>query len=173
MVADQGVPDEIGSLVETFAARYGIPPALLAAIVHVESGGDTWACRHEPGYKWLWDVRENRPYRGDRRMIPAPRFVSSETELWQQEASWGLLQVMGATARELGYRGRYIAKLNDPEFGMEFGCRFLQSLQARFGNQGWEAVVVAYNAGSPRRAASGAWVNQQYADRIRAAGGLA
>jgi len=169
----QDVPDETRDLVATFSARYNIPANLLAALIQVESGGDSWAYRAEPTYRWLWDVREGRPYKGAPEAIPAPRFVAPETELWQQRASWGLMQVMGAVARELGYRGRYLTHLCDPEFGMEYGCRHLQALHARFGVQGWEAVAAAYNAGSPRRAASGAWVNAQYIERVRAAGGLA
>jgi soluble lytic murein transglycosylase-like protein len=169
----QDVPDETRDLVARFSIRYAIPRQLLAALMQVESGGDPWATRFEPGYRWLWDVREDRPYKGAPESIPAPRFVSGETELMQQRTSWGLLQVMGATARELGYRGRFLAHLCDPEFGMEYGCRYIQTLHSRFGTQGWEAVTAAYNAGSPRRASSGAWVNAQYIERVRAAGGLA
>ena len=167
------VPEAAQDLARTFAQKHGIPEQLLRAVVHVESAGDPWAMRFEPGYQWLWDVRAGRPYRGDPQSLPAPSFVSQETELTGQKTSWGLMQVMGAVARELGYRGRYLSVLCDADIGMEYGCRHLVALHTRFGTQGWEAVAAAYNAGSPRRDSNGRWVNQAYIDRIRHFGGLA
>lgn len=168
------VPEAAQDQVRVYASKHGIPEQLLRAIVHVESAGDPWAMRFEPGYRWLWDVRASQPYRGDPQSLPAPAFVSRDTELTGQRTSWGLMQVMGAVARELGYRGRYLSALCDPDMGMEYGCRHLVALHRRFGSQGWEAVAAAYNAGSPRRDSStGRWVNQAYIDRVRHAGGLA
>jgi soluble lytic murein transglycosylase-like protein len=167
------VPEMAEDFVRDYAGKHKIPEALLRAIVHVESAGDTWAMRFEPGYRWLWDVRAGRPYRGDPQALPAPSFVSQETELTGQKTSWGLMQVMGAVARELGYRGRYLSVLCDPDIGLEYGCRHLIVLNKRFGSQGWEATTAAYNAGSPRRNDDGRWVNQSYIDRIRHFGGLA
>lgn len=166
------VPEAAADIARTFAQKHGIPEQLLRALVQVESAGDPWAMRFEPGYRWLWDVRAGKPYRGDAQSLPAPSFVSQETELTGQRTSWGLLQVMGAVAREHGYRGRYLSVLCDPEFGMEYGCLHLKHLHSRFSAQGWEGVTAAYNAGSPRRRDDGRWVNQPYVDRVRHLGGL-
>ena len=166
------VPEEAAEVVQVYAAKYALPGDLLRAIVQVESAGDPWAMRTEESYQWLWDVRRSEPYRGDPQKLPSPSFVSRRTELIGQQTSWGLMQVMGATARELGYRGRFLSKLCDPEFGMEYGCRYLAALHDRFGPS-WETVAAAYNAGSPRRKDDGSWINQAYIDRIRHYGGLA
>ena len=165
-------PEDVQELVMEFADKHGIPANLLRAIVQTESAGNTWAMRYEPDYRWLWDVRNDNPYKGDPELLPSPSFVSVKTELVGQRTSWGLMQVMGATARELGFRGRYLSRFVDPEFGLEYGCRYLRRLHERFG-PGWEAVAAAYNAGSPRRREDGAWINQAYIDRIRHYGGLA
>ena len=167
------VPSEADDAVQEFARKYAMPIDLLRAIVHTESAGNPWALRYEPGYRWLWDVRESRPYKGDPQRLPTPSFVSADTELIGQKTSWGLMQVMGAVAREHGFRGRYLSVLCDPEYGLEYGCRHLRHLHERFGAQGWEAVAAAFNAGSPRRREDGAWINQAYIDRIRHYGGLA
>lgn len=141
--------------------HFGIPNELLRAIIQVESGGDTWAIRYEPGYRWLYN--EARP----------PRGVSGPTEREAQKTSWGLMQVMGAVAREHGFDGRFLSKLCDPSVGIEYGCKHLASLYRRFGQRnGWEGVAAAYNAGSPRRREDGRWENQGYVDKVRAAGGL-
>ena len=167
------VPEEAEESVQVYATQHRLPVDLLRAIVHTESAGNTWAMRYEPGYRWLWDVRHGNPYKGDPQRLPAPQFVTGETELIGQRTSWGLMQVMGAVAREHGYRGRYLSVLCDPDIGMEYGCRHLSHLHQRFGEQGWEAVAAAFNAGSPRRTPKGAWVNQSYVDRIRHHGGFA
>lgn len=149
-----------------------VPPELVMAIVVVESNGNPWAMRAEPGYRWLWDIRRNCPWRGDAKDIPAPPFVSRATELWGQRTSWGLMQVMGATAREMGFRGPFLSELSDPHIGMEYGLKYLGTLVRRFyAAHGIEGVVAAYNAGSPRRS-GGAWENQAYVDKVRRAGGF-
>jgi len=164
-------PEDVQELVLEFADKHAIPANLLQAIVQTESAGNTWAMRFEPGYRWLWDVRNGNPYKGDPARLPAPSFVSGETELMGQRTSWGLAQLMGATAREMGFRGRYLSKLCDPEFGLEFACRYLRRLHERFGPE-WESVAAAYNAGSPRKREDGHWVNQSYVERVRHYGGL-
>jgi len=150
-----------------YARQYGIPEDLLAAIVQVESGGNPWACRYEAHYRWLWDVTHNRPHRaGDR--FSAPRGVSADTERAGQMTSWGLMQVMGAVARERGFDRPFLSELCAPEHGMRIGCLHLVSYHRRW--KDWEAAAAAYNAGSPRRNKEGKWVNQVYIDRLRAAG---
>jgi len=161
---------DVDKLVTASATKYMIPAELVRAIMIVESAGDPWAYRNEPGYRWLWDVRIGLPYEGDPQSLPAPRGVSQATELMGQQTSWGLMQVMGATARELGFRGRYLTALLDPEMSLEYGCRYLQVLFQR--HRSWEPVAAAYNAGSPRRASDGRWQNQRYVDAVREAGGF-
>ena len=55
-------------------------------------------------------------------------------------------QVMGANAREHGFRGVFFTDLCEPEIGLEFGCRFLAKLLSR---NSVEDAVSAYNWGHP------------------------
>lgn len=143
-------------LIAKYSAQYGIPADLLRAVIQVESGGNPWAIRYEPRYRWLYN--DARPVRG----------VSADTEREAQKTSWGLMQVMGAVARERGFDKPFLSELCDPSKGMEYGCKHLAAYYRRHGD--WERAVVSYNAGSPRRREDGRWVNQAYLDKIRAAG---
>ena len=77
-----------------------VEPALIMAIVSVESGGDPCATRYEPHYHYLFKpetfAKLNR--------------ITENTEIIQQKTSWGLMQVMGGVARErkfIGPLGKY------------------------------------------------------------------
>ena len=161
------------------ADSHHLPVALVLAICRSESGLDPWACRHEPGYRWLWDVQRQKPFLRDPReecdqRIP-PGFaaapgISVASEWFAQQTSWGLMQIMGAQAREYGFKG-HLPRLCDPETGLLFGCRHLARARDRwFSRHGWAGVVAAYNAGAPRLTATGMFRNQAYVDRVLAHG---
>ena len=170
-------PDSI--LIQSAAAGAGLPPLLLIAIIEQESGGNLWAWNPEPRYRYLWDVKRNRPFRtlteGERASESPPHDFPAlagdrDQEWWGQQASWGLMQVMGAVAREHGFRGAYLTELCDPELNLEYGCRHLTALRGRFHQaHGWAGVIAAYNAGSPRRISEGGpFENQKYVDQVLA-----
>jgi len=130
------------------AARHDIPPEIIAAMVHQESAGDPLAMRHEPAWRY-WYLAHGS--------FQAPRGVSVPTERMQQATSWGLLQVMGAVARELDCELPYLSALCcDPALGLDLGCRYLARLAKRFGG-GIERAISAYNAGSPQAVGSEQW----------------
>jgi len=133
--------------------QYGIPGRLLEAVIHVESGGNRWAIRHEPGYPWLHEV--------ERYALGPP---SRATEKMAQETSWGLMQVMGATARWMGFEGRYLSELCVAEVGLEWGCEYLRWQYNRYGR--WGHAVAAYQAGTVEFEAPGRFKNQWYVNRV-------
>lgn len=138
-------------LVGDAAGRYGIPPAMLCAIIEIESGWDPWAVRHEPGYKYLVAYKH--------------ALVTDDTERIMQQTSWGLMQLLGATARELGYVEPYLSGLCLPQTNLRWGCTFLAHLYKRHKN--WNDAISAYNQGWPRRdPASGLFLNQGYVDKV-------
>jgi len=150
-------------VIKETAARYQLPPALVRAIVAVESGGNLWAVRYEPDFFLRYVAgRDHRVY--------AP--CSRVTEERLRACSFGPMQIMGQTARELGFQGVYLTELCAPAVGVEWGCRLLASLLVREKKR-VDRAVAAYNAGSARLTPSGKFVNQQYVDKIRAAGGFA
>lgn len=159
----------IEKMIQNAADEHRIPPLVLNGIVRTESGGDPLAMRVEPDYRWLWDVRLNAPARDIRGAdFPAPDYVSRQTEYWGQKTSWGLMQIMGATAREMGFDEPFFSALcADPAKGLRYGCLYLRRLADRFLDQhDWAGVVAAYNAGSPRYDDRGAFMNQSYVDKV-------
>ena len=114
-------------LIQSAAARHALPELLVIAVVEVESAGNSWAWNPEPRYRYLWDVKRGRPFRplteAERASeIPPDDFSciagDRDQEWWGQQASWGLMQVMGAVAREHGFRGPYLTELSVPELSI-------------------------------------------------------
>lgn len=146
-------------LIDRAAAAHGLDPALVRAVVAAESGGDTFAIRYEPRFF-------DRYVQSD-PTVKARTPCTLETEKRARATSWGLMQVMGSTARGLGFDRAFLSRLSDPETGLEYGCRYLARLAGLHRQRlGWPGVVAAYNAGSPRLDAQGDYVNQAYVDNI-------
>jgi len=134
------------------ATRRGLDPMLVAAMVEIESGGNEHAMRFEP----VWYERLHK--------VDVPRGVSEATERMQQATSWGLMQVLGVTARERGCDAPFLSVLCTPVVGLEYGCQYLQWQFERYGEL--SDAVAAYNAGSVRLSEDGSYVNQAYVDKV-------
>lgn len=78
--------------------------------------------------------------------------------------SYGLMQVLNTTARDLGLTGDPTA-LFVPEVGIGYGVKYLAQQLKRYGGDVTKAVA-AYNAGSARAGADGRLVNQPYVDYV-------
>ena len=176
------LPDDLKRLAEKSASLYSLPAGLVIAIAIVESAGDPYAWRVEPDYRWLWDIRMKRPFRkltqAERVSEKAPadfphfRFSSVHTEWWGQQASWGMMQVMGGLAREYGFALPF-PQLCDPAVNLDIACRFLNSLRSRFlASHGWHGVAAAYNAGKPRYDDAGNFQNADYVNKVAKQGGF-
>lgn len=153
----QGFPIE---LVNAYARKYNIDSYLLGAVVQVESAGNTWAVRYEPSFKHTFDILQLANVVG----------CSFATMEMMQKTSWGLMQVMGSVAYELGLgreEYKWPSALLDPELGMEFGCRHLKNKINQFGAAP-EVVYAAYNAGTPRTNNVGFFYNQGNVDKFLA-----
>lgn len=121
--------DLIG-LTKATATTHGLDPVLICAVVEQESGWNPWAIRAEPAF----DERYVQPLH------------KTPTEEWARSISWGLLQIMGEVARELGYTGD-IPALCDPATGLEWGCRQLARKLAGAAQDVTKGLE-AYNGGS-------------------------
>lgn len=136
------------ALMDEAADRHGLPRGLVKAVVMAESAYDTFAIKFEPQYRWFFGNVA----------------AMSPTEKSGQATSWGLMQVMGAVAREYGYAGSLV-KLSVPEIGIEYGCLHLKRFHQRY-PENWQDVIASYNAGSPRVGLQGKYTNQVYVDKV-------
>lgn len=126
---------------------------LVAAIVQVESGGVRWRTRYERDFRYTVSPREFARRLG----------ITELTEEIHQKTSWGLMQVMGGTARDEGFQG-HLTSLVEVSEGLYWGCTYLERKWDRY-NGSIPEVVSAYNSGHAVK--FGEWFsNQEYVDRV-------
>lgn len=146
------------SVILTSSHRYGLDPDVVMAIIQQESSGNTFATRFEP------EAYARGSYFVSPREWATKLLITEVTEKIQQYQSWGLMQLMGFKARELGFTG-YFPMLCEPEINVELGCKLLKSLFERYETE--EEVISAYNQGSPRKTPGGFFENQKnYVDPV-------
>ena len=144
-MANLPVDAKLVALAQRAAEAEGLEPALVCAVVEQESGWNPWAMRYEPAFfaKYV-----------------APLYTNNKvgaTEAYARGISWGLMQVMGQTAREKGASSLYLSTLCDPAVGLAIGCRILRlKLDAAGGNAA--RTLLAWNGGA----------NPDYADEVLA-----
>ena len=125
------------------AEAEGLDPAIVCAVVEQESGWNPWAMRYEPLFfaKYV-----------------APLYTNNKvgaTEAYTRGISWGLMQVMGQTAREMGVNSLFLSALCDPAAGLAVGCKILRKkLEAASGEL--RKALQAWNGGG----------NPDYADEV-------
>lgn len=116
------------------AARHGLPPEIFCGLIERESNWNYWAVRYEPAFMTLYVM---------------PQFPGGKmdvTEAYTRAMSWGLCQVMGQVARELGFKGEHLSMLYNPEVGVEYGARKLSACLKEKGGDINQALE-KYNGG--------------------------
>jgi soluble lytic murein transglycosylase-like protein len=141
-------------IINSLANFNGVDPDLAISIAEVESHFNELAVRFEANWKYLIHVES----------LARNSHISQDSERILQMCSWGMMQVMGSVARELGHRGNLL-ELTRPELGVRYGCLKLKELTKKYSNQ--EDLIAAYNAGSPRKLDTGKYVNQIYVNKVR------
>jgi soluble lytic murein transglycosylase-like protein len=131
-------PQELKPRIIQAAAKYGLKPELVYAIVKKESSFNQFAARYEPAYRWILNPNTLKP-----------SGCSLATEEMFQKTSLGLMQCMGGVLREHGYTGWLTAILADVEAQLDLGCKHLAQKIAKYGEL---MGISAYNAGSPSNA---------------------
>jgi soluble lytic murein transglycosylase-like protein len=132
MLTDLSTLSSRKALAAKYAAKHGLDTVLVCAVCEQESDWDTFAVRFEPAF--------------EARYIK-PALPSAPTTLELTKAmSFGLMQMMGETAIEFGWKGRFLTELCDPDLGVDFGCAKLRSCLDRAGEDEAKALLL-YNGG--------------------------
>lgn len=156
-----GFPEWAKSLpwadIEDCATEFGLDPNLVGAVIQIESGGVPYRIRVEPNFGYV-----NAPERYAKRLG-----ITKDSEILCQKTSWGLMQLMGATARDQGYE-THLTGLVEPVVGIYWGCMYLGSRVKKYKTT--KAAVAAYNAGSLKiikeGPKTGEIINQAYIDKV-------
>lgn len=123
---------EIIALARQTATARGLDDSLVCAVAEQESGWNPWAYRYEDGFY---------------QKYVSPLTGLSDTERRGRAISWGLLQILGEVARELGFANTFLASLCEPAVGLEWGCRKLKRcVDLRGGDV--SAALLMYNGGA-------------------------
>ncbi len=144
-------------LIDAAGKRYNVRADLLAAICITESSGDPNATRFEKGWRYFWHPLQWAEKLG----------IPTDEETAGQATSWGLMQVMGAVARQHGF-GLHLNRLLEPEFSLEYACKHLVWLRPRAQEE--SDLIACYNGGwgSLQKMPSGMYHNQRYVDKVHA-----
>ena len=145
--------NDLHNMIKTAAEKYEIDPAIIYGVIQQESTGNHVACRFEKNYRWL--MKPIKKY--------APTNCTKDTEETLQKMSFGLMQMMGAVFRELGYKDWLSKVLILPELQLDYGCKFLKK---KIDKYGLHAGILSYNSGSPSKHVDGTYKNQYYLDKV-------
>jgi hypothetical protein len=137
-------------IVKQKAEKYNLNPALVLAVIETESQGHKWASRYEPNFYKKYLAGKTL------RQLPGkyPTDVDVAEEYEARASSLGVMQVMGQSAREVGYEGYFEAFL-DPEVNIEYGCKLL-SLKLKRANGVVRQGLLYWNGGG----------DSKYPDRV-------
>lgn len=135
-------------IIEQYSKYYEIDKLLIASVIMVESGGNQFAIRYEPDFKYLHEIS-----------LWSQRWVVSySTCKILQQCSYGLMQIMGATAMDLGLKD-IPTNLFDIEKNIKYGTKVLKEKSKEWGNDPLD-IYAAYNAGTIRKTVRGLYLNQ-------------
>lgn len=136
--------------VEQIAKNNQVDPDVILAMIGVESSWNPYARRYE--------------HAADRK-LPDPDRPGLDDDIAEDDASYGLMQIMGSTARKLCFRAPDFTNLYDVELNLTFGCKLMSQL-LHHSNWNYAVALARYNggyAGNPRP--DGSLRNQDYVDR--------
>jgi soluble lytic murein transglycosylase-like protein len=135
--------------------KYDIPSEWVKGIITQESNWDPFAVRYEPTYSYLFHVSEYANRLG----------ISIQTETQCQKMSWGLGQLMGALARELGHQGQ-MGLLFDLNINIDLLSKRLAQLKKISPIP--DDVFAMYNGGpGALKKVNGKYTNQSYVDSVK------
>jgi hypothetical protein len=117
---------------------------------HTESALNPYAMRYEPNFRYLFPP-DDKP----------PRFT---TEWFAQKTSWGILQIMGAVARERMFDARFLAELCDLKVNLRLASEYLAELRGRSDGT-WNGALASYNGGL-RGNRKAPYRNQGYVEKV-------
>ncbi len=139
-------------IVTKLCSERSLDSDLICALIQTESAWNPYAVRFELSFQFI----ENPAVHAKRNGI------TQKTERYLQKFSWGLGQIMGGTARGLGYRGP-LTQLVDPEVNIELIGEYFIKRCLRYSDE--QKQIAAYNAGSVVMQ-NGRFINEDYVLKV-------
>lgn len=149
---------KISDIIRHWCVVENLPEDLLCAVIWHESVSacvgstpkDTinraiYAVRPEPGFYGMY--LRNRPYATLAGYKPAG-IPNATAEKLLRSQSYGLTQIMGETARVLGFRGQFLTELFQPYCNIKFGAMYLGK---HYRQGGVDHALLRYNGGGNKK----------------------
>lgn len=147
--------NSIRELISSVAANHGVDDNYLYSLVMVESAGKPWVSRIEYHY----------PYLVTPKLYSQKLGITESTEVMNQRTSYGLVQIMGGVARELGWQS-HLPKIFTPHINLNLGLTLIKKLMKKYDDD-MDKVSAAYNWGhASMDRTTGKFKNQSYVDKI-------
>jgi len=140
------------SVIEYLAPQYCL---IIAGMIQRESAWEPKAERYEGSF--FTQIEDKEDWQR--------RIEENGWQICHVCSSLGLMQIWFVVAWERGFHGSP-TDLLVPETNLVYGTMQLKWLLDRLGVTGLNDAVAAYNAGSPKLDATGAYVNQEYVDYV-------
>ena len=139
-------------LIRLHAEANGLEPALVAAVILHESKADKFAYRIEENSALYRTIMARGRHELAGYVPPIGENPSLYDEKVMRATSFGWMQLLGETGRVLGFRGRYLLELSDPEVNLHWGCIYLAKCLKRAAsypqNERYKHALLFYNGGS-------------------------
>jgi soluble lytic murein transglycosylase-like protein len=126
--------EQLYAVARNVALDAGLDPALVMALIEHESSWNPWAVRYEPGFYSTYISHMKLP----------------DTEKTMRATSFGLMQIIGQTAREKGFDEKFLTALCEPLNGVTYGCKKLKDCMDRAHGDVNDALL-RYNGGSDKQ----------------------
>lgn len=149
------IKKEYSEICQKYSKIYGnFDPFWLLALIQQESSGNPWVVRYEMKYQYILSTeyysKLNR--------------ITENTELVCQKMSWGLGQIMGAVARDLGHQN-LITELLNPDLNIRYMAMLIQNLLKKSTQP--NDVFAMYNGGiGALSRVHGLYPNQSYVNAV-------
>lgn len=129
-------------LAKSIADKHQLFGHIVCGICEQESTWNPYEIRFEPA----WYNRTDWPV-----LLPQhkyPRLSSEKSEITSRSMSWGLMQCLGQSIREIGFED-WLTDLCDPAIGIEWGCR-LFDLKLKHTGGNIEQALLIWNGGADK-----------------------
>ena len=144
--------EEIFDLCRVISKAHQVDPILVIAICGQESNYTPSSVRFEPKWNYLFETEK----------FARKLKITQATEEQLQKFSWGIMQVMGSVARELGF-DKALPELIKADLGIYYGILKLSVLATKYKNQ--TDQIASYNGGNATKV-NGIYRNHKYVDSI-------
>jgi len=154
------------------AQLYDFDIDLMLAFALKESSYNPFATRYEKHFIWFWKKESlHHKYKSDLKDYGLRTYRDKcenflgITEFNEQSKSFGIFQIMGATARWLGYDKEYLAGLYNIEENVKYFVKYFNYQLKRYKGNKHDAIS-AYNQGNNNKQSNGLYNNEDYVQKV-------